>query len=232
MGPCRGAWVKVADQLILLVQASELGRALFEDPLASAMASRLGKSADKGVSDLFDKKQHINMKLYAHSKSAIMDQVKGMDGIEMLPSKRDISVQFRGQLIKLRIGSLAEEVDTRYASHMKGCATQAKKLAMLWCDDVLVASDAKLKFQATFASDLIKEASAARTMAANLLKDAGADTADEVVKILQSKVTTIALTDTTFKLEMALLNDLTGDGTQGRFLLTASSCACRSPRTT
>ena len=153
---------------------------------------------------------------YEDAKRATLGKVMDVNGVELLPMKREVGGEYRLQKINGKVASLREEVAFCFAAALKGFATQQDHLPELWCEALLVPKGAKLKFKAKIDASMLKEAAAARAMVCTLVRGAAADTADVVQKVVLSKTAALLLMDSDFGVELSVLNKITSDGTGAR----------------
>ena len=148
-----------------------------------------------------------------------------MPGADFLPRKREVELKYRNQDLTVRLDSLGEEVDLKFAAVVKGLAVQQGKLGKMWCEDLLV-SDAEgaCPLKAKIHPELLKEAKAARHLAGNMVADASVSTADVLVKLFAQKSPALMLMDPNFKVELALLNLLTSGGSHGQLNKSILQC--------
>lgn len=71
-----------------------------------------------------------------------MIDLEAVEGIDFLPKKREVNMQYRSQNLLIKVASLSEELDLRFSCYAKGIVVQASSLPKLWCEDLVVDSNA------------------------------------------------------------------------------------------
>jgi hypothetical protein len=221
---CEGNFTAVAKELLELASASALGRQLFQEQLAAAVAEAVAKTVKEEVQNLFGKTGTISPGRYEEAKRSALLKVSAIDGVDALPMKRQIQLPYRCQVVPAKVGSLREEVGLHFASALKGHAVESKQLVELWCECLLVPSGTCTKYKAKLDTALLKEPNASRTMVQNLIQDSSADSADLIQKMIFQKSTALLLMDADFQVELALLSSLTSDGAQAKINMEIMQC--------
>ena len=147
------------------------------------MSDRIADSCKK----LLNTEGELSADAVANARSELFSQLELLDGIDALPSRREIQVVYRGEALSIRIHGLQEEVDIRYACVLKSVAIQQGKLQKLWCEDVLIEKNDVIATKMTVPITIVKETKAARSMIATMVDDASISSADVLAKLMVAK---------------------------------------------
>ena len=184
------------------------------------MSDRIADSCKK----LLNTEGELSADAVANARSELFSQLELLDGIDALPSRREIQVVYRGEALSIRIHGLQEEVDIRYACVLKSVAIQQGKLQKLWCEDVLIEKNDAIATKMTIPISIVKEAKAARLMIATMVDDASISSADVLAKLMVTKTPALLLVDKNFKIELALVQSLTCEGASNKLDQVTLSC--------
>ena len=138
-----------------------------------------------------------------------------LQDIDAAVGKRNAVICYRGVPITIGVQSVHEEVQLRIAAAIKTVAADLLCLEPLFCETELVAKPRPTWVGITVDSELLKEATVARSTANNFL--AAADQTGEAVKeALQRKQALLLGIDATFMLEVSFFANMLGEAGTSR----------------
>ena len=160
----------VVDPLAMLTQRWEVGRALFLPLQCKVMEQRVELHIRTAVESCFHTTDaEISMDIVNKARAKCMGELHHIEGIDDLPSRREVKIAYRSTTCLVSITALAEEVDLRFCSAIKGLAVEAQRLDKCFAEEILVTAATRARAHTVqIGADLVLEASAARMHLATL----------------------------------------------------------------
>ena len=163
-------WATVERDLNRVIASSQLGRRLFNFAIKQMLCQLVSKKIANDIDELWQKEQ-ITLACIREQKRLTLDYLQDIDNIELLPSRRDLLLVYRGVTVGVRVHSMAEQFDMHVSTLAKGEAVECGSLPSLFCEDDLVVKDSMKGAKDTHIHpEVLQEASEARTLANGLLK--------------------------------------------------------------
>jgi hypothetical protein len=205
---------KVASQLCQLVASSALGEALF--------ATKMLKVADKVIDNTieshlkaFASRSQIRLEDIAATEAAIVSEVKQLAVSKALAKVRDVTIKYGSAKLLVKVTSIEEHSRLSVAAVWKKMSVDAGLVPKLVGEDYLnlaKINTAKPKIQ----PDVYTATSYSRTSLKEQTDDARAHSADALNDLLNRKMAQLLSIDKNFKIEGAILREVTGEGASGR----------------
>jgi hypothetical protein len=212
---CAGDYESVRQELTALACTSALALDIYEVPLAKIMASVVMNLVKVSVHETFSKKGEISTGNLQDAISKTLLAIEATPGIDLLPRKRLISVQYFNLDPQIEIGGILDEVRQRFFAAAKMIGLRTKLLSPLWFDDAAIDLKEGQSFAAELSGDVLECQQASRAACRLAFSDASVSTGDVAEKIMRSMGADMVLVDETFKLEMALSTLVTSNGADG-----------------
>jgi hypothetical protein len=212
---CAGDFESVRQDLTALACTSALALDIYEVPLAKIMASIVMNVVKEAVHDTFAKVCEITTESLQAAISKTLRVVEATPGIDLLPRKRTISVQYCNLTPQIEIGGILDEVMQRFFAAAKMIGLRTILLSPLWFDDAAIDVNAGQAFAATLSADVLECQQASRAACRLAFADASVSTGDVAEKNMKSMAADMVLVDETFKLEMALSTLVSSNGADG-----------------
>lgn len=213
---CEGDLMKVSADLATLTESGGFGRALYLDRMGQVLAQQVALHIEGALAKTLGQKGDLTKEKYDTGKAELMKLLEATPGIDGLPAKRDVTIRYRGQAATASVSSLSEEVSLKFASALKSLAVQQRKLPKLWIEDVVISPGSKVDFKAVVSVSMLKQASAARQQLRDMVSDASINSSDTLSKLVAQKSASLLLSDPSFKVELALVSELTRGDELGR----------------
>jgi hypothetical protein len=220
----KGSWGALSDVLNALVTSSELGKLLYADHQAKVVEEQVQKQILDDIHGLFSKKEELTEAKIADGKTKTMTALDAIPGLNLLPGRRQVQVLYRGHHVPVHVTSLVDEVHLKYSAALKSCGVRAGILSKLWVEDNLVDETDVCEMKATVPKSLLKQAGSARSQIREMVKSASISSSDAMQKLLGSKSASLLLADSSFKLELSLLGELTRSDEHSRVRQAALEC--------
>ena len=115
----------------------------------------------------------------------------------------------------IRVSTLAEEVQLKLMAAVKGIAVDAQKLLKLWIEDLVVLPSSPLAPSPPVSEPMLKNAAAARQALKHMVNDASVSSSDVLARLVGHKAQTLLLQDPAFKIELAMVSELTRSDDKG-----------------
>lgn len=220
---CSSDWSSVSAELLQLVTECNLGRHLFEGSMAQVKAKDIETMISDAIKETFDIDETVTEEQVREAKRKVVHELHCAAGADFVPQKREVKLNYRGQEVPVKIGGIPEEVDLKFSAAIKGIAVRESQLQKLWCEDLL-ADGPDTTFKARIDPALVKQGEAARALAKTMITDACVSTADVLAKLFHQKTAALLLMDPYFKVELGLVNLITGEGSEGRLSKSILKC--------
>eukprot|EP00972_Heterocapsa_arctica_P092638 13660284-Heterocapsa_arctica.AAC.1 len=133
----KNSWDSVETELNNVIMTSGLGKRLFSFAIQHMLSQLVTKRMNIAVSELW-KESEITLANIRASKKKILQSLQEGATMELLPSKRDLQVVYRGVPVDLKVCSMAEHFDLLIAAKAKGEAVACGTLQPLFCENDLV----------------------------------------------------------------------------------------------
>jgi hypothetical protein len=98
----------VSPQLHRLVSQSKVGLKLFGWAAEQVVSQELGQALAAEMRAL--EKKPLSVKSVAEAQQSMLKRANDIDGIERLPPRRVASIPYRGHVVEVKVGSIADEV--------------------------------------------------------------------------------------------------------------------------
>ena len=196
-----------------LVSASPLGAKLFGWAINYIKSHEVGDLIRERVNDLFGQKQNLTEEECAAHEKETQRLVEAIPCVDHLPAYRKVTVMYKLRRLSVNVGSTLEQVQLTYAAARKAIAVVKGEIPLLWIESLLFPAGTGSGFAAT--APCPEGATAAREKLASLVGDCNAETGDLVQHTLDTHRSLLQQSDPTFKIEEAIVSELTGaDGEQ------------------
>lgn len=199
----------VEQELIKVVCSSELGRHIFGFAIEQVLNNMVKNSLQTEVQALLTKKK-ITVKEYAAAKKTALVNLQKRDGMENLPDKRDILIDYRATTFSIKVMNISEEVDFRFAAALKTLVVDNGELQALVCEDDLVGRRPK-GAKGQVEKGVYMEWSAARDSCSNMLASKTCGEGDAIVSQLTKKESSLRAIDPTFLVEIRFFQSMAGE---------------------
>ena len=127
-----------------VVVSCELGRSLFGFAIGQCLSNQLDKVAKVAIDKLMQQEE-ISASDVEQSKRTLALELQALPGMNELPEKIEIQATYRGRDLRLKAGSITEQVDLMFAVASKGRAAQNCDLVNLLCEEDLVDDNSRVK---------------------------------------------------------------------------------------
>ena len=144
--------------------------------------------------------------------------MEALESIEHLPASRMVGVTYRGLTLKMSVHSWQHEIVLKHHARVRALGVDTQKLAMVFGETALVATDYKPVHAGTVAAYLLVAPQECRRLLEQLLADAGANSADTVRQAARTAPHKLAIVDEHYGVELAILNMLTEAGSSSRIM--------------
>ena len=205
---------RVSSHLGRLVASSALGEALF--------VTKMLKVADKVIDNTiashlkaFASRSHIGLADIATTEAAIVSEVKQLAVTKGLAKVRDVTIQYGGAKLLIKVASIEEQARLSVAGVWKKMAVDIGLVPNLVGEAFL--NLAKLDIdKGKILPEVSTATSYSRTSFKDLVDDARAHSADALNDMLNRKMVQLLSIDKNFKIEGAILREVTGEGASDR----------------
>ena len=133
----KGQWKNVSDELATVTGSSRIGKLLFSHAVQQSIMEQMQLKQSSAMEKLWATPT-VGPRDIAKVQKDLVRELCQMPNAELVPSKREVKVSYRGCDLKYMVGSLHEEVDLRLQSSIKSRATSLGELLPLACEDDLV----------------------------------------------------------------------------------------------
>lgn len=203
-----GPWTSVRDALNRVVGSSEVGKRMFSFAMVHIIAHETSATIDEEVRQHFAATPNSTVENIAALKQKVVGLVNGKVGVDLLPSKRMVSVVYRAVSVKIPVDSIFDEVDKKVAAKLKSLAVAVGELQPLLCELELVPRIAEAH---TIHKDLLEPFAIARSQANNMFGAYPWSSGEELVEKLVEKQQSLFQLDSTFIVELEFMKALSGD---------------------
>ena len=130
------SWNSVAQELRAVTESSMLGKRLFTFAALKAVEESVQAAIEASSKELLALSA-ISPDALQKVKAVGLEQLKGLVSIDDLPDRREVTVQYRGWPIVLKVSCVAEQLDWALMSALKGEAAAAKSIPWLPAEEWL-----------------------------------------------------------------------------------------------
>ena len=220
----KGSWTTVAEDISKLVASSQTGLRLFTSAIEGVMSTRLAETIAECIDTSMTEDDTLTEAQVLQAQADCQKKVEALPCISLLPQRRSVVMQYRGQDVQVRVLSVQEQVQLSFATVMKSIAVEAAQLVPLWVEQIFVKPDYKCPYEAKLPDSMFASASAVRARLKRAVEDADAVTGDLVKHCLQKAAAGLLVDDPTFKIEMAIIEEMVDEGTGKRIVSAILEC--------
>ena len=220
----KGQWTVVADDLKQLVSSSAVGLQLFYVHIEGVVAENVAKSITAHVEQLSKLEGPLDETAFLTARRACLKEVENIGCVDMLPHKRNVIVSYRKEALQIGVTTWQEEVEIKMAACVKGLAVDRGVLPKLFCEDLLITAVVEDKPKLIVPASMVAAAKVARTQLGDVMAGGQADSGDLAQVALAKHGPRMLLTDPFFKIEMAMVHELTGERSSRRLLSGVLAC--------
>lgn len=220
----KGNLSPLMDEVCRLVASSQTGLKLFAGAVEGILATKLKELIDESISDALAAQGQVSAEALADAQRQCLAVVQAMPCIDMIPRRRCVILQYRCQDIKLRVSSVSEQVQLAFACATKSIGVSSKHLPELWIEDMLIKAGTTGPWKAKLPASLFEAAAAARSRLETAVKDADVVTGDLVSHAMTKAGPDLLVIDPTFRIEMAIVDELVSDATGTRVMNAILAC--------
>lgn len=196
-------------QLIKVVSSSELGKQIFGFAIEQVLSNMVKKCLNDDVAALMQKKK-ISVKEFALAKKSSLLKLQKRDGMDNLPEKREVAIEYRSIGFTIKVSNMSEEVDFRFAAALKTLVVDSAELQAISCEDDLVGRRARAT-KGQVEKGVFMEWQAARDSCTGLLSSMGTGDGDAIVAQLTKKESSLRAIDSTFLVEIRFFQSMAGE---------------------
>lgn len=162
--------------------------------------------------------EHITTDSLAKGKFDCLEAVAVMSYVELLPSKREITIEFGPNEVQCEIASIHSEVALRFAGAYKWLAIAQGKLQPMWHEAALPHPAVKVEAYTGVEvdQDVVVHCCEARRCAGEDFTASGCGSSDVVRSTMKKKAAKWIEDDKDFGIDIASLNTLTGPASEKR----------------
>ena len=118
----RGPWSDKQVELVAVVSSSVLGRMIFGFAIEQVMGSIVRADTEVAIQAMLDNNGVITEAMYNTAKMKCIESLEKKDGMAELSDKREITILYRSAEFQVKVVSLMDEVEMRFASCLKSKA--------------------------------------------------------------------------------------------------------------
>lgn len=107
---CKQNWTSVAEDIIALVSSSQVGFRLFSVAVEGVVSSKVAQVIYDRLNDCFQKKVKLSADQVLKHQQETLTQVELLPSIDLLPSRRTVSLKYRAEPINVKVQSVQEHV--------------------------------------------------------------------------------------------------------------------------
>ena len=161
------SWNNVAKELKAVTESSLLGKRLFGFAAAKVVEEAV-QVATKSSSEQLLALESIGVAEFNKVKSAALQELEALPGIDLLPERRAVIIEYRGWPVQLKVSCLAEQLDWCLMSALRGAAAAAKAIPLLPAEEWLCSSSTGDK-QPQISEELLVKSKAVRELMSALV---------------------------------------------------------------
>jgi hypothetical protein len=204
-----GDWTEKESEVVTVVNGSNLGRSIFGFAIEQVLGEVVSREITLQIDELL-KNAVINAEILASYKRQVVKGLQARPGMDSLSGKRDITISYRGVEFKIKVSSLMEEVEIRFAAHLKSLTVQCCDLLPLMCEDELVVDILKgTKGQVD--ESVLRTWRAARQSCNDAIRATGQIEGTSMIAFLTKKEAALRSVDSTFLMEIRFFSELVGE---------------------
>ena len=204
-------------ELLRLVNGSGIGRLLWLSHTYDVCGEQILDVINQTINETMQAGTLIEEKLTVAKKSAL-DAIALRMPLDFLPPKRIVEVLYRGEKLRIEVQSIHEEIDLRFASMIRQVAIRDKVLELLFCESALIIGDKTVLPPGGVDPALVVRANAVRKRLARAVMTSGVESADGILAVVRKKKADALIVDPHGKLELTLLESMTGDASDERLV--------------
>ena len=156
------SWNSVAKELRAVTESSMLGKRLFTFAALKVVEESVQAAIEASSKELLALSA-ISPDALQKVKAVGLEQLKGLVSIDDLPDRREVTVQYRGWPIVLKVSCVAEQLDWALMSALRGEAAAAKSIPWLPAEEWLCPTCDGSK-HATISDELLTKPKAVREL--------------------------------------------------------------------
>ena len=156
------SWNSVAKELRAVTESSMLGKRLFTFAALKVVEESVQAAIEASSKELLALSA-ISPDALQKVKAVGLEQLKGLVSIDDLPDRREVTVQYRGWPIVLKVSCVAEQLDWALMSALRGEAAAAKSIPWLPAEEWLCPTCDGSK-HATISDELLAKPKAVREL--------------------------------------------------------------------
>ena len=225
----RGPWSEKQVELVAVVSSSELGRMIFGFAIEQVMGSIVRADTEVAIQAMLDNNGVITEAVYNTAKMKCIESLEKKDGMAELSDKREVTILYRSAEFQVKVVSLMDEVEMRFASCLKSRALRTEELSPILCESDLV-NDTGAGKKGQIGQEILEPWQQARASCNDHLRATGQLDGPAVVTFLARKEAALRSVDPTFAIEMLFFSSMVGKG--GEKLLQAQILELMPTRTT
>ena len=225
----RGPWSEKQVELVAVVSSSELGRMIFGFAIEQVMGSIVRADTEVAIQAMLDNNGVITEAMYNTAKMKCIESLEKKDGMAELSDKREVTILYRSAEFQVKVVSLMDEVEMRFASCLNSKALRTEELSPILCESDLV-NDTGAGKKGQICQEILEPWQQARASCNDHLRATGQLDGPAVVTFLARKEAALRSVDPTFAIEMLFFSSMVGKG--GEKLLQAQILELMPTRTT
>ena len=216
-------------ELVAVVSSSELGRMIFGFAIEQVMGSIVRADTEVAIQAMLDNNGVITEAMYNTAKMKCIESLEKKDGMAELSDKREVTILYRSAEFQVKVVSLMDEVEMRFASCLKSKALRTEELSPILCESDLV-NDTGAGKKGQICQEILEPWQQARASCNDHLRATGQLDGPAVVTFLARKEAALRSVDPTFAIDMFFFCSMVGKG--GEKLLQAQILELMPTRTT
>ena len=187
-----------------------IGRQLFQVEQQKVLGRQVSTAIQAAIDGYFQKPDiTIGASDISDLHKALFAEINGIAGIEMLPAKRDTHPLYRGQKTTVKIESIGDEVNTHLAAAVRTVGVEKNMVTPMFVEGIVIPEGSKSTYVANVHADLLTDCIAARSRLAGIYSNAVVSSSAQIQALIMPKTPSLLLCDRDFKLELALISELT-----------------------
>jgi hypothetical protein len=124
-----GDYAQRENDLLALASAGETGKALCLAPLISCLCLTVQGKMDKLIDAWLAKADaKLSCETFSTLRSEAMKEVREINGLELIPLRREVELRYRSKTVRLTVSNLTEELEVRAFASIKARAVDQQLL--------------------------------------------------------------------------------------------------------
>lgn len=176
------------DVITRLAASGPVGRLLFESGLLRFMAAQVCAVIEQEVQKMLGEEKVFSLDEIEARKRSVYEMAMAIDGIELLPCKRHIDINYGKLKVKqVECEGLSHEVSLRFSSAIKHIGVADEVLAPVHGESFLGEHKRAEREKAQFQDDVLLPMREARTKLGSHLKGHDVKNADEMMQKMEEQ---------------------------------------------